>query len=262
MQSISAGFETLINEMKTNKPDNLTDETEEYRCDTCKDTGYYNVDEYSKEYEGYIRVTKECKCLGRIQSEEYLKRSGMNELMKFRVNDYKVEKPYQKAIKQKATDYITSDSRDWFVMLGQSGVGKTHICSAIAKTLIDKGLRAKYITWDDFTEAINKERYEDGNLRALNEYQTLPLLYIDDFFKGRITENDLTIAYRVLNFRYNNGLTTIISSEYTLNEMAKIDSAIAGRIKQHAKGYLIEIEKDNDKNYRMQKDYDDGIMRL
>lgn len=248
MKSTKETFSKLADELKNNKVNDLVEET--YNCNICKDTGYYTVEIFEEVYDSYIRVSKECKCLAKLQSEKYLENSGLLKLTLKTVNSYQANEKWQKAIKEKAIEYVKSDSREWFVMLGQSGSGKTHICSAIAKTLIEKGLRARYITWDDFTEEINTARFEENDRNAIRRFQTIDLLYIDDFLKGKISESDLEIAYRVLNYRYNNDFTTIISSEFTLSEIADIDSAIAGRIREKAKSYLLQIAKDKKKNFR------------
>ena len=148
-------------------------------------------------------------------------------------------------------------------MLGQTGAGKTHICSAVTKTLIDKGLDAIYVVWDDFVENLNQERYDEGNLRALDKYKEIEVLYIDDFLKGKITDSSITTAYRLLNYRYNRKLTTLISSEYLLSDLYKIDGALAGRIEEMAKtSYVIQISKDDSKNYRMTNNWANEIGTL
>lgn len=64
------------------------------------------------------------------------------------------------------------------------------------------------------------------------------MLYIDDFLKGSNSENSLEIAFDILNYRYNNKLTTLISSELLMNELNAIDAAITGRIYQSAEGFF------------------------
>ena len=79
----------------------------------------------------------------------------------------------------------------------------------------------------------------------------LPILYIDDFLKGRFTDTDITLAFDLINYRYNNKLTTIITSELTFSQLMGIDAAIAGRIKERSKGFFMEISKGDDKNFRL-----------
>lgn len=77
------------------------------------------------------------------------------------------------------------------------------------------------------------------------------VLYIDDFFKGKISETDKTLAFDIINYRYNNSLVTIISSELLLQELIDVDAAIAGRIKQMSADYIVQIAYDDERNYRL-----------
>ena len=93
--------------------------------------------------------------------------------------------------------------------------------------------------------------------------KTIPVLYIDDFFKPvRNREGvletpsaaDVRIAYEIINHRYNDkSLITIISSERFLTEIAsEIDEATGGRIAEMATPkYLINIGRQSGRNYRL-----------
>lgn len=70
--------------------------------------------------------------------------------------------------------------------------------------------------------------------------------------RGDMDEAGLFAAlsfYRVLD-RYNNGLKTIISSEYTLDSLSQIDEAIGSRIREMAGNYWLCFSPDKAKNYR------------
>ena len=83
-----------------------------------------------------------------------------------------------------------------------------------------------------------------------NEYAKAEILYIDDLFKGKVTETDVNVAFQLINERYNTNLVTIVSSELLLKDLREIDEAIAGRLKEKAKSYCIQVAKDSSKNYR------------
>ena len=62
---------------------------------------------------------------------------------------------------------------------------------------------------------------------------------------------DLNYAFQLINYRYNNDLVTIVSSELLMSDLRKIDEAIAGRMKQKATNrYMVQIGRDENKNYR------------
>jgi DNA replication protein DnaC len=177
---------------------------------------------------------------------------------------YEAEEPWQQTIKATAQRFLQDDRNTWFFIGGQSGAGKTHICTAIAVHYIRNGKEVKYMLWrDEITKvkAVVNDPEQYGELmKALKETD---VLYIDDLFKGGKGEDgqykpptaaDINAAFEIINYRYNNpNLITIISSERTLVELNEIDEAIAGRIAERAKesGYCINLKKDKSRNWRM-----------
>ena len=221
-------------------------------CPICLNKGYVmKKKDENGENDLINSYLVECSCMKKRKAISNAKKSGLGELLEHRVANYK---PYNKTtleMRNLAIKYIKEKSSDWFVLLGQSGAGKTMICSAICNELLNQGKEVIYQSWNTFVSEYKHElRNADGN-KMIEKLQTCEILYIDDFFKGSQTEFDVkNIAYDIINYRYNNNLTTIISSEYTLNELMDIDSAITERIKQRSNGYLLEmIGKEN--NYRM-----------
>lgn len=254
MEDMGKGMDTLIKGLEELKPEGLKDNDDDlYKCKVCKDTGYYTI-EVEGIYEGFVdKAMQECSCLAEIRSNKYLKKSGLDRFADKTVNDFNVNFPHQKTMKEFATEYVMKDSRSWFVMLGATGSGKSHLCASVTKTLIGKGLEARYVVWDDFMNELNAMMYEDDNRRALDTYKMIPVLFIDDFFKGRITDHTKKIAFDLINYRVNNEKTTIISSEFMLSDIAEVDEAIASRIARSAEDgyYVLEIPKGKNTNYRL-----------
>ena len=57
----------------------------------------------------------------------------------------------------------------------------------------------------------------------MDKLKKVKVLYIDDFFKGGITDADFRLAFEIINARYNDkGLRTIISSEVKIKDLMKI----------------------------------------
>lgn len=221
-------------------------------CPICLNKGYIRK---KRDADGDNSIQNsylvECSCKKKRKAISNAKKSGLGELLEHRVANYK---PYNKTtleMRNLAIKYIKEKSSDWFVLLGQSGTGKTMICSAICNELLNQGKEVIYQSWNTFVSEYKHELKNSNGNKMIEKLQTCEILYIDDFFKGSQTEFDVkNIAYDIINYRYNNNLTTIISSEYMLDELIEIDSAISGRIKQRAKEYLLEI-RGKENNYRM-----------
>jgi DNA replication protein DnaC len=217
-------------------------------CPVCKNKGYILVDDDNEVTQSFIP----CKCMTKRKVKRISEESGMGELLSYRVKNYRTDYDWQKNIRKKAIQYVTSKSDNWFCMLGQSGAGKTHICSAICNAFIDKFIEVRYIAWNTFT-AEYKVCLSKGNANEyLSIYQNVEVLYIDDFFKGSTTEFDIkNIAFDLINYRYNKRLKTIISSELSFKDICAMDEAIAGRIKQMCGEYMTSIPRLKENNYRL-----------
>lgn len=256
-------LETYYNEKV--KSENESDGTldDGYNCPICKNKGYIA---YVKNQSGYFyEYQKECTCQTVRREIRRLKFSGLQNPESYSFDNYQVTDRWQGYVKERAEAYIKENGEAWFFIGGQSGAGKTHICTAISVAFIkERKRRVHYMLWRDEVTKLksivmdNPEEYED----SLNKLKTVDVLYIDDLFKtGRgepPTKADVNLAFEVLNFRYNAKLPTIISSEYTLNEIIDIDEAIGGRIAERTeKNYLLSIGKDRKKNYRLR-----GVLEL
>lgn len=212
-------------------------------CPLCLNKGVV----YSAVEGNAMPTMSPCDCMAKRKSFNYARLSGLGALLEKK--EYVVTNDTQRQIKTLATEYITGKHAEWFCLLGQSGVGKTHICSGIARTFIDRSIETRYVVWNTFIREIKADNLKDGSM--MYKYRKVPTLYIDDLFKGKVTEVDVTLAFDLLNYRYNNKLTTIITSELTFSDLMAIDSAIAGRIKERCGRFYIEISKGDSKNYRL-----------
>lgn len=239
-----------------------------FDCELCLNRGFITF--YRQETD--TSFIDDCECMKIRRSEKNAEDSGMKELLNHRLRSFDAKEEFQKNMKEKAKDYILNayNSKEWFLALGQSGCGKTHLCSAICNermTHYDEDRRrymqVKYMIWNDFVDRLKRMNYDLDRDRYFHEYSKAEVLYIDDFLKGKFTDTDLNYAFQLINYRYNNDLVTIISSELLMNDLRKSDEAIAGRMKQKAtkkiktedggietKNYVIQIGKDESKNYR------------
>lgn len=229
-----------------------------YDCKECSNRGYSII------FDNGYEKAKECKCMTIRRSYWNIEKSGLKKLMEdYRLDNYSADEPWQGIIKNKAISFLC-DNEKWFYIGGQVGAGKTHICTAIVGEMLKKGKAARYMLWTDTVIRLNgcvndEEEYN----RLIHPLKSTQVLYIDDFFK---TEEyfhegvkkfkypsgaEIKRAFEILNHRYNNKLTTVISSERSLEQVLDIDQAVGSRIKQMAGDYNLNISQDKSKNYRL-----------
>ena len=226
-------------------------------CSKCLNRGFINI---VQKLSNGVEVTayQECECTIPRKSYKTAKESCMGDLLSYRLRDFKATEEFQVYMKEKAKQYILEADKEWFLALGQSGSGKTMICASICNQRMtqydkerEKFREVKYMIWNEFVDKIKRMNYDSDRDVYFDEFAKAEILYIDDFLKGRYTETDLSYAYRLINHRYNNNLTTIITSEMFLNELIDIDEAIGGRMKEKAGTYLVQIRRDRNRNYRL-----------
>lgn len=108
-------------------------------------------------------------------------------------------------------------------ILGDIGVGKTHLAAAIANKLIQNGRPVICMTMIDMLARIkatyDKREISEGEI--LRIYETVPLLVIDDMGKEPPTEWGVSKIYAIINSRYEGYKPTIVTSNYTDTELEK-----------------------------------------
>ncbi|MBR1984727.1 MAG: ATP-binding protein, partial [Clostridia bacterium] len=159
-----------------------------YDCHKCKNKGDIAV--YS---EGQFTL-QGCECLQTRRTLKLIEDSGLGTLLDTcTFENYETKENWQANILEKAKQFVEEKNK-WFYIQGNSGCGKTMICTAIVKELILKGKQARYMMWLD-------EAGELKQLKANNpqEYQSLvrelkntEVLYIDDFLKVGKNETPTT----------------------------------------------------------------------
>ncbi len=220
-------------------------------CPICKNKGYVAL------VRGGTDVHRECECVEGRRSQQRMRKSGLSTLALCTFENYQVDGAWQRTIMEAAKRYLQDYSGHWFFMGGQVGCGKTHICSAIVQGFLQKGFAAKYMLWRDEVVQLRALIMNEGLYRkTIQAFKSIPVLYIDDFFKtekGKTpTTAEVNIAFEILNYRYNQPeCITLLSSEYCIDHLLEIDEAVGSRIFQRTKHYCLCIDEDRSKNYRL-----------
>lgn len=260
MRSGTREYEQFFVDDLNNK---VGDENEKdgYNCKACKNK-LWIAKVVERPNGTFDKEFGDCKCLEIRKSIRMMKRSGLKDIIKdYTFDKFEVTEPWQKTIKSAATDYA-KNPEGWFYLGGQSGCGKTMLCTAICREFLLAGKQVVYMAWRDDIAKIKGFATDPEQRQAMvDRFKTAEVLYIDDLFKtGRNTDGsepkptaaDINAAFEIINYRYNNpALLTIISSELNEDELLDIDEAVGGRIFERSKS--ISIAKDRSRNYRIRK---------
>ena len=222
-------------------------------CLKCKNRGHISV------VKGNEIVWQMCDCMGARKSLEQIERSGLKSLLdECTFDKYIATEDWQKHALSLAQNYVENGADKWLFFGGQSGAGKTFLCTAVSGELLKRKNAVKYMMWDSESKTLKSlvnETYEYE--RRMDELKSVEVLYIDDFLKvqrgQQPTPADINLAFEILNYRYVNKLRTILSSERTVDDILSLDDALGGRIYEMSKGYQMNISRDKNKNFRLRK---------
>ncbi|WP_022750445.1 IS21-like element helper ATPase IstB [Lachnobacterium bovis] len=140
------------------------------------------------------------------------------------------------------------------VFLGSSGVGKTHLATAIGIVAASKRYSTYFIKCNNLLQRLKKAKIEnrlDSVLKYINRYK---LLIIDELGYLPIDKEDSNLFFQLINMRYEKK-STILTTNINFNDWdnifydAVVANAILDRILHHSKVITI-----NGRSYRV-KDY-------
>ncbi len=202
-----------------------------YHCPKCRDTGFVDV--------------KMCSCFKELLLYKNIASSGMGKLIEkqsfdnFNLEWYagsdeelgRMQRNVDTA-KSYATRFGTHSEN--LLLIGKTGTGKTHVSTAIAKAVIQKGFSVLYDSAQNIVSAYENDRFRNAYSQTEPEatkFTECELLIIDDLGTEFITQFTVSCLYNLINTRANRGLCTIISTNLSAEELAsKYEGRIYSRI--------------------------------
>jgi len=114
--------------------------------------------------------------------------------------------------------------RNGLFITGSYGTGKTHLASSIANQLMQGGTAVICMTMIDLLAKIKSSFDSDQNAteaEIMKLYEEIPLLIIDDIGSEQPTEWGSTRIYSIINARYEAYMPTIVTTNYTGDELIR-----------------------------------------
>lgn len=227
--------------------------TVSYNCPKCKDTGYIIT-----KADSCADIMTPCDCQKINQAKSVIKNSGLSECFEnMTFENYDAYDEQTKLAKEIAMKYVLSFDKiknarkNSLLLCGQVGAGKTHLCMSVSNNLLNKGVSVLYMS---YREAITKLKQnmldEEYYNREISKYKRAGVLYIDDLFKGKVTESDVNIMFEIINYRYQKSLPIIVSTEYKIKRLLSFDEGIGSRIIEMCKSFTLEFSG-RERNYRL-----------
>ena len=191
-----------------------------YECSICNDTGVVDY--------------RMCSCMKEKLVLAGLESSGMSSLIEsqtfenFDLSYYSGEAlARMKMILEIAKNYAASfeaGKSGSIIMLGNTGLGKTHLSSAMGGVIIKKGNDVYYTGAVEMFGDFESERfgYDRGEKSSVTDkYFTCDLLIIDDLGTELVNQFSTSCLYNLVNMRLIKGKATIINTNFTRDEIRK-----------------------------------------
>jgi DNA replication protein DnaC len=192
-----------------------------YECDECGDTGVVDY--------------RMCRCMKDKLIRAGLESSGMRDLIErqtfenFDLSYYTGEaRERMVAILSMAKRYAAEfepEKAASIIMLGNTGLGKTHISSAMGGVIIGNGNDVYYSGAVDMMADFESERFGGDRpsevTSATEKYFSCDLLIIDDLGTELINQFSTSCLYNLINSRLIRKKATIINTNFTRDDLRK-----------------------------------------
>ena len=217
-----------------------------YHCPRCEDTGFV--------------LDRLCDCRKKELYKAQAELSGLGRLLEKQSFDNFDERFYKDKEKARAWKKVCLDfarngvkKGENLLLLGATGLGKTHLSTAIAKEVLEGGRSVVYESAPDLMEDFQFERFErdryDRSDSRTDKYFAADLLIIDDLGSEVVNKFSVASFYNLINNRLNDGRSTLISTNLSPNELADAyERRITSRILGEFRIVMLEGE-----DVRMQK---------
>ncbi|EAC4616722.1 IS21-like element helper ATPase IstB [Listeria monocytogenes] len=182
--------------------------------------------------------------------------------------------PYQKRMKDFDFDYQPSvnkrqlldlsslhfmERQENILFIGSSGVGKTHLATAIGMEACRQRISTYFITCNDLIQRLTRAHQENRHEALIKNYCRYKLLIIDEIGYLSVSEVGANLFFQLIAKRYESK-STIITTNIPLSKWGEVFSdptlanAILDRLVHHSQLIKITGRSYRMKNYLLDKD--------
>lgn len=196
-----------------------------YECEKCSDTGFVGLSMCECMKKKLILAGYESSGIGGLIGQKTFE----NFDVKYQSHDktaYENIKAVYNFCRKYADGFDTENARN-LLFIGATGLGKTHISTAICGKVIDNGFDCVYETAQNMFSDFEHDRFDrpygsgEGYESHTDRYFDCDLLIIDDL--GTELTNQFTVSclYNIINTRLNRGKPMIINTNLTRDMLNK-----------------------------------------
>lgn len=203
-------------------PENETEP--HYECALCGDTGYAQG--------------KLCDCMRRALILAGYESAGISVLMRdMTFENYRTdyflgdgEQALSAAMRnlegaRQYAELVEAGKSSNLLLIGGTGLGKTHLSVAIARRVVERGFDVVYETAQNIFSDFENERFQYGRTEdhtsRTDRYFACELLLIDDLGTEVTSQFTASCLYNLINTRLQRGLSTVVNTNLSTEEIRK-----------------------------------------
>ncbi len=238
-------------------------------CPKCSGTGWRTVERESRR--GTVRRAVPCDCTAAERKNAPLERARIPKRFLDRdfdnfETDVQYDEPEAAAWNrslQQAKLVVQGFAREYpagrdhgLLLMGPSGVGKTHLAVAALRELVGRGHEGMFYDYRDLLKEIRASYdpvSETSEMEVLDPVLKVEVLLLDDLGAGKPSTWVLDMVGQILNARYNQNRVTLVTTNFLDKEDAAastpghsfgkrvIEDSLADRVGQRIRSRLYEM---------------------
>lgn len=186
-----------------------------YTCPECHDSGFIGVNM--------------CRCMKIAVAEARLRDSelgGLAAKQSFDNFSFDFYSGGDREIVRRNYDHLKSfaegfnkNTHDSWLLMGDTGLGKTHLSTALGAAVIRRGYDVIYKSVQGMMEDFESAQFHGGDPEESRKYYQADLLIVDDLGAEMTTQFTVSCLYNVINTRINSGKPTVFSTNLTQSQL-------------------------------------------
>lgn len=201
-------------------------------CPACKNTGWLPAEQATRDT---VYPPKKCQCLIQEEIDELYSAAGLTGPLRAQTFDrfdltvYPAEdRSYMARVLQYCKRYAQrvaeGNQPDSLLLMGDAGLGKTFMASAIGNHAVAAKRTVVYFTFSEFMDLIRLRKFEEEEeyREGLQRLLEADLIILDDLGAEKVTDFVGQELFNLINHRINRQLPVLVSTNLTPPEIEDV----------------------------------------
>ena len=187
-----------------------------YECPLCGDSGFVDINMCSCMKSAIARSRLADSELGRIAQTQNFESFDFKY---YKEGEEKTAILHHYNVLKEFSENFNSETDKSYLLAGGTGLGKTHLSTAVGVTVIQRGYDVIYKTVQSVMDDYQQVQFRGGDADVISKYYDCDLLIVDDLGAEMATQFTVSCIYNLINTRMNKKKPTIFSTNLSAAEL-------------------------------------------